>query len=424
MKNQDIIKENGKERVISIIRIVAVIVLLAIAVSSVFWMRGCSPPPEYSQIKDRFEQLVRDSHKVNVIVFGEGLPTYERVNDPSLDVNIVATDETYTENGGEKKEISLSYYRTLDESAEIYAFRYTNFDKYAYAFVSEGEMTVEQLQARFPAIEGASVPSGLLKPVKTLDAGKETERKVWYYRTLDKENEIYAFRNSETGAFSYVFVSQNEMSVEELAARFPAIEGVSAPSGKEFYTKIYSDEKNVSYLIPYAETQYGFYREIYVSEDGKKTAYLVPYEEPRAEFYYPANISSDYDVVRDDSGYHNISQIKALFQTVYSRSYANSLYGSIFDGMASANKVSKARYIEVLANGRDALAQLSKWEPFFTEQRVYLFETAEIDKWSSNSTNVTVKVKTYLPSNPDDIVEIEVNLVLQDGEWFLDSPTF
>ena len=269
------------------------------------------------------EQLINDSHAVNVVLFGTGLPTYERIYEPMV------------------------------ESCK---------EKY-------------------------------------LDAeGNEQERTVWYYRTLD-EKEIYAFRSSYTKPYVYTLICEKDMSEAELKALFPVIEGASESED-----------------IP-------FYSEVYRSESGK-VAYAIPYVEAEPEYYYSTGSSEDYDTVRFDSGYDSIDDIKALAQTVYSRNYCLSLYSVLFDGIALGDSIQLAQYSEVASVGGSFLGQLREYEPLFTEQRVYMFETARINKWGSNSKFVRVLINSYLPSAPNQIIETEIDLVLQDGVWLLDVPTF
>ena len=188
-------------------------------------------------------------------------------------------------------------------------------------------------------------------------------------------------------------------SYEELKALFPVIEGASESED-----------------IP-------FYSEVYRSESGK-VAYAIPYVEAEPEYYYSTGSSEDYDTVRFDSGYDSIDDIKALAQTVYSRNYCLSLYSVLFDGIALGDSIQLAQYSEVASVGGSFLGQLREYEPLFTEQRVYMFETARINKWGSNSKFVRVLINSYLPSAPNQIIETEIDLVLQDGVWLLDVPTF
>ncbi len=315
------------------VRIIALVAALAIIIGSVFLVRACSAPPKYEEIEDRFKQLIEESYGVNLVLFGSGLPTYERVNDP-LD--------------------SLSFYNT----GELYD-----------------------------------------------DDGVEKERRVSYYYTLRPEGDtrkVIAFRNSNayTEKFSYAYVADRVESREMLELLFPAIEGVTPKDGQTFYS------------------------EIYRSDDGKTICYLIPYEELEYDFYYSDSDPENYDYVRNDSHCRTVAELKAYAETVYSDNYLISLYGPLFDGVVSGDVVSVARYTEYSDNGNSRLAQLNTYEPLFTERRVYDFNTAQIKKWGSNKNTVVITINSYLPSTPAIIYEDEITMVLDDGNWYLDGPTF
>ena len=311
------------------IKIIALVLALVIVICSVFLIRGCSAPPKYEEIETRLKELIEASYDVNVVLFGTGLPTYERVSDPKLTNSVHNTGEFY-ENDGE-----------------------------------------------------------------------QVERKIYYYHTLEKERAIVAFRDSFKKDFSYAFVSDAEMSAEQLMALFPAIDGIEAGEGQTFY------------------------EELYRSQDGKKISYLVPYVEQKYDFYYSEADPDNYDYIRNDCEIRTIEQIKELALTVYSSDYVQSLSSSLFDGVASGDSVMLARYTEYIETaGSVRLAQLNTYEPLFTERKVYDFSTARVISVGSNSKQVRISINTYLPSNPDRIFEEEVTLKLQDGQWFLSAPTF
>jgi hypothetical protein len=314
-------------------KIVALVLVLVILIASVFLIRSCSAPPKYEDIEARFRELMEQSHDLNVIIFGEGLPTYERLSDPRDSLDVYNTGE---------------YYKNED--------------------------------------------------------GKEIQRKIYYYYPIDdrKDGKIVAFRDSYLKDYSYVYVAKSEQTAEQLSALFPAIDGVAPDEGKEFYT------------------------ELYRSKDGSEISYLVPYLEKTSEFYYLSTDPKDYDYVRNDSPYRTIDEIKRYAETIYSRSYTRSLYSSLFDGIASEGVVLKARFVEYTREDNTIwLTQNnSKDNCLFTERRVYLFDTAKVISFGSNSKLVRISIQSYLPSAPDKIQENEINLVLQDGEWYLDSPTF
>lgn len=307
------------------IRIIALVLAVVLVIAAVFILRSCMAPPKYEEIEARFKELMSASVGVNEIVFGEGLPTYDRVYDPRDSVNVHYTGEYYID-----------------------------------------------------------------------DKGDEKQRKVWYYYTLDKENTIIAFRDSYIKDYSYALVVTEELSAEALAALFPA--------GKDDKTE--------------------YYGEVYRSEESGDICYHIPYVEVEAEFYYLSEDVEDYDYIRDDAEYRTIDEIKTYIESVYSRNYANSLYGSLFDGVASGDLVLKARYAEQSHGGVSMLAKSNTYAPLYIEERVYLFDTAEILYWQSTNKEVCISIDSYLPSNPDKIQNLTLTLTLQNGVWYLDSPTF
>lgn len=243
----------------------------------------------------------------------------------------------------------------------------------------------------------------------TDENGKQLERKVWYYYVLTENSDfseykekIIAYRSSFLDSFSYAFISDKEMSEAEISAIFPT--SLAAEENKPI-EKCYS--------------------EVFRSEDGKNIVYKIPWSEIEYDFYYDSTDPEDYDYVSNESKYRTVDEIKAYAETVYSRSYMLSLYSTLFDGVASGDYVMKARYSEISrAGGTSLLASLNTYEPLFTERRVYDFDSASIVKLGSNSRFVRIRINSYLPSDPDKIYEDELNLVLQDGVWYLDSPTF
>ncbi len=308
-------------------RIIILILALVILVGSVFAIRACSAPPKYEEIEARFKQLMEDSYGVNVILFGEGLPTYERVSDPRNSLEVYNTDEFYTDEDGE-----------------------------------------------------------------------EHQRKFWYYTTVD-DDRVIAFRDSYLKDFSYAYVTDSAEEIDSIKAKFPLVEDISAPEESEFYSQIYSKDGTL--------------------------AYLVPFVEKKVDFYYSASDPENYDYVRNDAPYRTVESIKTYAEAVYSKNYMTSLYSSLFDGVASGGTVMNARYVEHTRSDNTVwLTQSNTYESLFSERRVYLYDTAQIIKWGSNRNFVRISIDSYLPSNPQKIEKIEVNLTLQNGQWFLDSPTF
>ena len=310
------------------LKVLAIVLAFVLIISSVFIIRSCSAPPEYSEIKARVEELIEASFDVNDIVWGAGLPTYERVTDPKSSLTLYETGKTY-----------------LDED------------------------------------------------------GKEQPLNYYYYNVLSDEN-VFAFRKEKDykADYAYVYVSDKALDKASLTALYPQKSGENA--AENLYTEAFADHEA------------GIY------------AYIVPFIEPDYDFYYVSSDPTDYDYVRADSKYLSSDDIKAFVRTVYAPDYADSLDQVLFDGVAEGGFVQKARYSVLQRSGSSMLTSLNTYASLFTERRVYLYETAQINRGDSNDTSVVVEFLTYLPSNPDKRVTASLSFVLDGGVWYLASPTY
>ena len=311
------------------IKITAFVLAGVLIICSIFLVRACSAPPEYSEIKARVEYLINASRDVNDVVWGEGLETYERVYDPTRE--IYKTDKKYTNSKGEEKDLEYYYYRTLDTDRIVYAYKpsHETSTPYSYAYVSLQPLNAEALKVLFPKAEEHA------------------------------ENELY-------------------------------------------YT-----------LLSSADSKY---------------VYLVPYTETKPDFCYKVSDPENYDYVVLDSEYNTVDKIKAYIRTVYADDYAASIDSTLFDGVTIQEGaiVSLPRYSTNFNYefGGNLLTKLNTYEPKFEERRVYKFETARIDRNSSNSEEVLVEIDSYLPSKPKTIVVAKIYFTLQNGVWYLSSPTY
>ena len=153
--------------------------------------------------------------------------------------------------------------------------------------------------------------------------------------------------------------------------------------------------------------------------------YLIAsdYTEPEVEYVYTADDPTGYDVVRVDSAYISIDELKAAAQAVFSEQYLELIYSSAFDGVAyvegAATGVRSARFIEQ----GGLLRQAHDIEPRLQSQRIYDFSTMKIVR-PSNAKRVNISVDTHLEGE-DEIMNINISLVRgADGQWYLDSPTY
>ena len=271
---------------------------------------SCSNPPEYVEIEERFCELVEASGEINMIFFGEGLETYERISDPISSMKVI-TEEKTADDGSVEKTYHY-YYPIPDKNYEkLYAYR-KNLEPYVYLSV-------------------------VTKPDKTKTA-------FW----SDEESFLYAYE----------------------------VEG---------------------------------------------------YEYKKPEMYYDSTDPEYYDYVRHDCKYTSIAQIKAAAEKIYSKDYLESIYEMMFIGSASDVEYvddATARYIEYADDeGNISLMKANDSKVFINEIRQYDFSTAKIVK-PANAEYVTIEIESYLPSKPTERLTVKLSMILQDGEWMLDSATY
>ncbi|MBQ3063448.1 MAG: hypothetical protein IJC99_01415 [Clostridia bacterium] len=162
---------------------------------------------------------------------------------------------------------------------------------------------------------------------------------------------------------------------------------------------------------------------------GGKYYYALPdYQEVEPEFTYTAADPEHYDYVRLDCKYGTIEELKDLAAEVYAKDFLNSVYESIFTGIAigGTGGMLYARYMDYTdSEGRTYLMMLNT-EKGVSVARTYLFETMRMsEKRKSNAKDVYVDIDTYVPGKEGEIMTITVALTLQDdGLWYLNSPTY
>lgn len=88
---------------------------------------SCSRPPEYAEIEGRLRELVETSYQVNQLLFGEGLPTYERVYDPRSTTDVFKDEENSK---------NYYFYELQDPKlGRVVAFRSSYLDAFSYVQV-------------------------------------------------------------------------------------------------------------------------------------------------------------------------------------------------------------------------------------------------------------------------------------------------
>ena len=284
-------------------KIISVIICVILLIPT---FSSCSKKPELSELMPRLEELLREAEEVNQILFGEGLPVYEHIEDPK---------------GGDKLKDYTE--KTIGEN------------------------------------------------------GEEIETLYYYYVVPDSrfDYKIIAFLKSGANTYTYVRVAQT-----------------------------YEEKSILVYKHPKAE--------IY--------AYLLEgYAEPVYEYFYDEDDPEDYDYVRVDCPYKLVSHIKAKAEKVYSADYLKGLELTMF-----VSGSMPARYMNYTdGDGNIWLTKSREYKPLITETRKFDLSTAKMVR-PSNSSRVNIEVESYLPSAPENRTVVRITLVLQNGVWMLDSPTY
>ena len=143
--------------------------------------------------------------------------------------------------------------------------------------------------------------------------------------------------------------------------------------------------------------------------------------------YFGSPYAGKYEIVTEYAKFPNVEKFKEAAGAVYSAAYLEEvLLPYLFEGHMTSNGIGgavmfEARYLE--ENG--TLYQLINEENDRlgnNGMRIYDYSTMRVVK-PSNAETCFLEIDSWLEGSPDRILKNEIRLVLQDGEWFLDSFT-
>ena len=220
-----------------IIRIVALVLGIVILIGAIFLIVGISVPPKYEDIEADFKALMLGSQKINTVLFGVGLPTYERITDPKASTKVHSTGEYYTTSSGNEVEIKIYYYKTYDAKNTVFSYRpsYPFGTKSAYVYVADKGMSAAELAALFPAVQNAYLPEG----------------KTFYseiYRSADGKKIGYLIPYEEQFPdFTYTAVDDEKYDYVKSDAEFKSIDEIKAEAEK-YYNKEYLESLYPAYF--------------------------------------------------------------------------------------------------------------------------------------------------------------------------------
>lgn len=137
----------------------------------------------------------------------------------------------------------------------------------------------------------------------------------------------------------------------------------------------------------------------------------------RRQIYFKDDVYG-YDLITEYSKYRSMEQIKNDAEKVFSSEYLTAIYESAIDGVMVGED---SAYIRFYDNG-DSLYQNTYATDFNINERIYDYSTMKIIEPSSSS-YVNVSIDTY--SIEDGVyTTVSLSFAYENGNWYLDSPTY
>ena len=196
---------------ISLVKKIIILVLaLALLVGSIFIIRLFSAPPKYEEIDARFQELIELSYEANTIMFGDGLPIYPHVSDPKSSTSVIHTGEFTTNADGDEKERLIYYYYAIDEKHTVVAHRDSYLEDYAYALVSDKQLSADELRATFP------VPEGDKSEYYAEIYADATKKQFCYSIPYTETKYEYYYTSTDDEGYDYVKLDSGYQSISDL----------------------------------------------------------------------------------------------------------------------------------------------------------------------------------------------------------------
>lgn len=141
------------------------------------------------------------------------------------------------------------------------------------------------------------------------------------------------------------------------------------------------------------------------------------------QMYYQFSYTGSYEMVTPYAKFATVSQIEAASEKIYSKNYLEEVvYPALFTGYAiqgiSGVQVAGAKYLE----DGDWIYQSVSDDPLYTGMIVYDYSTMHVTP-PGNREACYVTMNAWMEDTPEQVTEVRLRLVLQDGQWYLDSFT-
>lgn len=138
----------------------------------------------------------------------------------------------------------------------------------------------------------------------------------------------------------------------------------------------------------------------------------------KESFVYIGQQNKGYEKVMEVSPYLMLDEMKEATQRIYSSAYCEQLFESCFDGVV-VDGVTLLEYVEI----SEWLYQSAARDVLVENERIYLYDTMKIVR-PSNDEYINVEIESYLISSPEKIEKERLSFAFEDGDWYLDTPTY
>ena len=125
-----------------------------------------------------------------------------------------------------------------------------------------------------------------------------------------------------------------------------------------------------------------------------------------------------YERVMENSRYLTVNEIKEKAEKIYSTEYLKAMYETAFQGVMTGSSSAYMRFYE----SEDWLYQNLYATDFDLSERIYDYSSMQIVK-PSNSEYVNITIDTYTLEDKT-VKNISLTFVYENGDWYLDSPTY
>lgn len=133
---------------------------------------------------------------------------------------------------------------------------------------------------------------------------------------------------------------------------------------------------------------------------------------------YFSNSSGNYDRVTEQSEYKTPEAIKIAAEKVYSKDYLSAIYESAFDGVMTGSTSAYVRFYD----SSDGFMQNTNATVFKLEERIYDYSTMQLVE-PSNADYINVEINSYTLSDKK-INKVYLSFIYENGNWYLDSPSY